>query len=105
MLTFEEKFIIAEHYANTYAKTLEIQDRLESFLKVLSGENSVFFDSMMVQCDKLALALLSPEEYEWLVWWVCDTEFGEKSYSFTVDDVKYNPQELTFGQFLEIVWK
>jgi hypothetical protein len=71
-----------EMYVLSIKKNNNIIEALNSSLRELDGENSLFSlmsNDMLVSIDKILTEILGKEKFEWLSWWMWETNFGEKN--------------------------
>jgi hypothetical protein len=95
--------------AYDYAMALRVQniltEQLNTALGSLGSDNQVFSlaEPIEVAYTKLVQSLLLPELFEWLMWWMYETDFGTKAMMFSIDDIEYNPTNMTLYSFLETI--
>lgn len=95
--------------AYNYAMGLKMQRTYEwqvhQGLLMLNPDNQVFglADAVEGPYTDLILELLGPTLFEWLMWWIYETDYGTQNMEFTVDGTTYNPQDMTLYRFLELV--
>lgn len=96
---------IAYDYAMAHIKQSAGMDQLNSALRALGSDNHMFSlcEPLEAAYTKLVEELLGPELFDWLMWWMYDTDCGKTEMKFAVDDVWYDPSEMTLYRFLEIV--
>ena len=71
----------------------------------LGSENQIFGLAEPIEgaYTELVHELIGPELFDWLMWWMYETDYGKENMEFTTKYKSYNPQELTLQEFLEIV--
>lgn len=81
------------------------EDMVTRALGSLGSDNSIFSLSEPIEgaYTKLVEELLGPELWDWLMWWMWETDCGTVEMKFAVDDVWYDPSEMTLYKFLEVV--
>lgn len=95
--------------AYNYAMALKTQQAYErqahQALQVIHPDNQVFglADAVEGPYTDLILELLGPTLFEWLMWWIYETDYGTQNLEFVVDGTTYNPQDMTLYRFLELV--
>ena len=96
---------IAADYANSLKIQANAEDKLNAALGALGSDNQIFglAETVTSAYSKLVQELLGTELFEWLNWWMYETEYGTVNMEFIVDNVSYDPTQLTFEQFWEIV--
>jgi hypothetical protein len=74
-------------------------------LQALGSDNQVFglAEPLEGAYTELVHQLLGPELFEWLMWWIYETDCGTKPMHFSINKVEYNPQDMTLYRFLELV--
>ena len=92
-----------------FAQAILLQDTYEAnvskALRSLGSDNEIvsLADPLRNVLNSLMLNLAGPELYEWLMWWIYETEHGTKDMCFTIDGTKYDPTKITLYRFLELV--
>ena len=101
---------IAYNYAMAMKTQRTYERGVEQALATLCSDNSIFSlaEPLESAYSDLVQTLLSPELFEWLMWWMYDTDYGQEPLLFTVvaaegQQITYDPTELTLYKFLEIV--
>ena len=101
---------IAYDYAMAMKTQRTYERGVEVALATLCSDNSIFSlaEPLESAYTNLVQELLSPELFEWLMWWMYDTDYGQEPLLFTVvaaegQQITYDPTELTLYKFLEIV--
>jgi hypothetical protein len=71
----------------------------------LGSDNSIFGLAEPIEgaYTKLVEELLGPELFEWLMWWMYETDCGTKCMSFSINGTEYDPTQMTLYRFLELV--
>lgn len=79
--------------------------RLDQALRLINPDNQVFGLADAVEGPYTALVheLLTPELFDWLMWWMYETNHGTQNMEFTIDGTSYDPTQMTLYSFLEIV--
>lgn len=80
-------------------------DMVNSALRSLGSDNYLFSvcEPLEAAYTKLVESLLGPELWDWLTWWIYETDCGKRQMEFSIDGVEYNPQDMTLYRFLELV--
>ena len=96
---------IAYDYCTAMQTQRANDDRLDQALRIINPDNQVFGLADAVEGPYTALVqeLLGPKLFDWLMWWMYETDCGSKAMEFTIDNVPYNPTEMTLYKFLETV--
>ena len=96
---------IAYAYAMAHIKQNSAEDRLNQALRALGSDNQIFSlcEPISSAYSSLVKSLLSPELFDWLLWWMYETEMGSKAMMFSVDNIEYDPTNMTLYNFLETV--
>jgi hypothetical protein len=101
--------IIYEHQKNCQrllpGTQSEAMDQLNVALDALGSDNFLFSLAEPVESAYIQLVeeLLGPELWDWVMWWIYETECGTKAMGFQVNHVEYCPTQLTFDQFWTII--
>jgi hypothetical protein len=96
---------IAYDYAMANIKQSAGIDQLNTALGSLGSDNYLcsLCEPIEGAYTKLVEELLGPELWDWLMWWMYETDHGTKHMEFWIDEVKYDPTQITLYKFLEIV--
>lgn len=96
---------IAQDYAMANIRQTAGIDQLNQALRALGSDNMLFSLCEPIEgaYTKLVEGILGPELWDWLMWWIYETDHGTQRMEFSIDGVDYNPTQMTLLQFLEIV--
>ena len=96
---------IAYNYAMANLQQSAAIDQLNTALRSLGSDNHMFSlcEPLESAYTKLVEELLGPQLWDWLMWWMYETNYGSSRMDFSIDGVEYNPQDMTLYRFLEIV--
>jgi hypothetical protein len=96
---------IAYNYAMANLQQSAAIDQLNTALGSLGSDNHMFSlcEPLESAYSKLVEELLGPQLWDWLMWWMYETNYGSSRMEFSIDGVEYNPQDITLYRFLEIV--
>jgi hypothetical protein len=96
---------IAYDYAMANIQQSAAVDLVNSALRALGSDNYLFSVCEPIESayTKLVEQLLGPELWDWLTWWMYETDNGSRKMEFSINGVEYNPQDITLYKFLEIV--
>jgi hypothetical protein len=96
---------IAYDYAMANIKQSAAVDQINQALRSLGSDNYLFSvcEPLENAYTTLVADLLGPELYDWLTWWIYETDCGKRKMEFSIDGTEYNPQDMTLYRFLEIV--
>jgi hypothetical protein len=74
-------------------------------LRCINPDNQVFglADAVEGPYTELVAQLLGPELFDWLMWWMYETNHGTQNMGFIIDGTEYNSQDMTLYKFLETV--
>lgn len=74
-------------------------------LQAINPDNQIFglADAVEGPYTNLVSDLLGPELFDWLMWWMYETEHGKVNMEFIIDNTSYDPTTMTLYRFLEIV--
>jgi hypothetical protein len=95
--------------AYNYAQALKTQHawdaNLDVALRLINPDNQVFglADAVEGPYTNLVHQLLGDTLFEWLMWWMYETEHGTQNMEFIVDGTSYDPTTMTLYKFLETV--
>jgi hypothetical protein len=96
---------IAYNYCMANIQQSAAVDQVNTALRSLGSDNYLFSmcEPLESAYTKLVEELLGPELWDWLTWWMYETDCGQRKMEFHIDGVEYNPQDITLYKFLEIV--
>jgi hypothetical protein len=80
-------------------------DQVNTALRALGSDNYLFSvcEPLESAYTKLVEQLVGPELWDWLMWWMYETDNGSKQMAFQIDGVDYDPTTMTLYRFLELV--
>lgn len=78
---------------------------LDQALRTLGSDNQIIdlCEPILVAYRKLLATTIGPELMDWLDWWMYETDHGTKSMEFTINNISYDPTQMTLYKFLETV--
>jgi hypothetical protein len=96
---------IAYNYAMANIQQSAAVDQVNTALRALGSDNYLFSMCEPIESayTKLVESLLGPELWDWLTWWIYETNNGSRQMQFYIDGVEYDPTTMTLYKFLEIV--
>ena len=96
---------IAYDYCMAHIKQSAGVKQLNTALDALGSDNMLFSLCEPIEgaYTRLVEELLGPELWDWLMWWMWETDCGIRNLVFTIDGVEYDPTQITLYRFLEIV--
>lgn len=105
MNTVKPTHQIAYDYSMAMIQQRANDDRLDQALRFINSDNQVFglADAIEGPYTALVQTLLTPELFEWLMWWMYETECGKVNMEFIIDGTSYDPTTMTLYKFLETV--
>jgi hypothetical protein len=104
-MTIKPTHQIAYDYCMAQVTQAAAVDQLNSALRGLGSDNLLYSlcEPLEHAYTLLVEKLLGPELFEWVIWWIYEADHGNAPMLFVVDDIAYNPTEITMYRFLEIV--
>jgi hypothetical protein len=96
---------IAYNYCMANITQSAAVDQLNTALRSLGSDNYMFSLCEPIESayTKLVEELLGPELWDWLTWWMYETDNGKRQMQFYIDGTEYDPTQMTLYRFLEIV--
>jgi len=96
---------IAYNYAMANIQQSAAIDMVNSALRALGSDNYLFSvcEPLESAYTTLVAELLGPELWDWLTWWIYETDNGNRKMEFSIDGTEYDPTQMTLYKFLEIV--
>ena len=78
---------------------------LNTALAALGSDNQVFGLAEPIEgaYTELVQEIIGPELFDWLMWWMYETDMGKINMLFTVNGTSYDPTTMTLYKFLETV--
>lgn len=92
-----------------YVEAIKFQQQTEELLSAtlqrLNSENYIAGTAGYTQkmYTQLVKQLLTEHQFEWLEWYMYDTDFGTESQTFLANNQVYNIKSISFVKFWEIV--
>lgn len=104
-MTIKTTHQIAYNYCMANLTQTAAIEQVNTALRSLGSDNMIFSlcEPLESAYTKLVEQLLGPQLWDWLMWWMYETDYGSRTMEFTVDGVAYNPEDMTLYRFLEIV--
>lgn len=95
----------AYEYAQAIIQQQAAEDALSKALRTLGSDNQIIdlCSPLRHGYRNLLSRTVGENIYDWLEWWMYETDHGTKKMEFQIGDTWYNPQEMTLYRFLEIV--
>lgn len=96
---------IAYNYCQAMITQRAAEEQVSQAFVALGSDNQIFGLAEPIESayTELVHELIGPELFDWLMWWMYETEHGKLNMQFTVSGVEYNPQDLTLYSFLQAV--
>lgn len=96
---------IAYNYAQANLHQAQNTLMLDQALNTLGSDNQVFSlcEPLEAAYTTLVHELLGDTLFEWLMWWMYESEHGTQPQEFILDGVHYDPTTMTLYKFLELV--
>lgn len=96
---------IAADYANSLKSQSEAEDALNMALGALGSDNQIFSlaEPTINAYTALVQEILGLSLMDWLTWWMYETDYGTNPMTFIIDNVDYDPTQLSFDQFWKLV--
>ena len=96
---------IAYDYAMSLTTQRAYEAELNKLLQCINPDNQLFglADAVEGPYTTLVADLLGPELFDWLMWWIYETECGKTNMLFEISGTSYDPTEMTLYKFLETV--
>lgn len=96
---------IAYNYAQALKTQRAAEDLVCKALGSLGSDNQIFGLAEPVEASYTTLVteLLGAQLFDWLLWWMYETDYGTQQMQFTIDGTEYDPTTMTLYKFLELV--
>ena len=106
-MTINQTHKIAYDYAQAMRTQRVYEQQVEVALGSLCRDNTIFSLCEPVEgpYTELLQQTIGTYLFDWLLWWMYDSDYGTKPYTFSVDGGKttHTATDLTLYKFLEIV--
>jgi hypothetical protein len=104
-MTIKHTHQIAYNYAMATITQSAAVDQLNTALRGLGSDNYLFSLCEPIESAYTTLVadLLGPELFDWLTWWMYETDNGQRKMEFSINGVDHDPTAMTLYRFLEIV--
>ena len=96
---------IAYNYCEALKTQRTYDNNMDLALRLINPDNQVFglADAVEGPYTNLVSDLLGPQLFDWLQWWMYETDYGQRNMEFQVNGTTYDPTTMTLYRFLEIV--
>lgn len=96
---------IAYDFAQALKHQRAAEELVHRAFQTLGSDNQIFGLAEPVEgaYTELVHQLLAPELFDWLMWWMYETDYGTQPMEFTINSVTYDPTTMTLYKFLETV--
>jgi hypothetical protein len=104
-ITMKNTHKIAYDYAMALKTQREYDNHLDTALRLINPDNQIYglADAVEGAYTNLVQELLSENLFDWLMWWMYETEYGTKDMEFIINQTSYDPTQMTLYRFLELV--
>jgi hypothetical protein len=104
-MTIKHTHQIAYNYAMANIQQSAAVDQVNTALRALGSDNYLFSmcEPLESAYTKLVEELLGPQLWDWLMWWMYETDNGKRQMEFSIDNTEYDPTQMTLYRFLELV--
>ena len=81
------------------------EHQINAGLQAINPDNQIFglADAVEGRYTELVHQLLGETLFDWLMWWMYETDHGTQPMEFTIDGTSYDPTTMTLYKFLELV--
>ena len=96
---------IASDYAQATKSQAQATDNINQALQAICQDNCIFSLAEPVEqaYTRLVTELLGQELFDWLMWWIYETDYGTKSMMYSVNNHDYDPKSQTLEEFWNII--
>ena len=96
---------IAYNYAMAQITQRVAEEQVSRAFAALGSDNLIFGLAEPIEdaYTKLVEELLGPTLFEWLMWWMYETDCGTQRMEFSINNISYDPTTMTLYRFLELV--
>ncbi len=103
----ENNIKLAVNYISAIQKQQEVDNILNIAIQAITPDNqiiSLVSEEYQKACDNIFKYVIGDQNFDWISWWIYETNFGKAELSFFIDDIKYNPTKMDVETFLNLVW-
>ena len=99
-----------EDAVQTYVTAVQTQyDKEFALFNALRGftEDNYLFslsNDLLDPYSDLIKSLIGDTNFDWLSWWLWETDFGQNPMLFFIDNKEYDPSGMTFMEFWNLVY-
>lgn len=81
------------------------EERVSKAFEALGSDNQIFGLAEPIEgaYTQLVHQLLGEQLFDWLMWWMYETNHGTENMEFQIDNQTYDPRQITLYRFLELV--
>ena len=96
---------IVYDYINAVHTQVVYEEAFDIALTSLGSERGITQLGKVVQdaYTELVKSLITPEQWDWVEYWMWECNFGDSTHAFTIDGLVYNISEITLLKYLEII--
>ena len=96
---------IAYNYCMAMITQRVAEEQVSQAFAALGSDNLIFGLAEPIEgaYTELVAELLGEQLFEWLMWWMYETDCGKTNMGFSIDGVDYDPTTMTLYRFLELV--
>jgi hypothetical protein len=104
-MTIKTTHQIAYNYCQAMITQRAYEDQFSRALQCINPDYQAFglADPVEGPYTELVAELLGPELFDWLMWWMYETDHGTQPMHFYIDMVEHDPTTMTLYSFLETV--
>jgi hypothetical protein len=86
-------------------KQYNMDDKANALLNVIMADHSScgLRNPLSDALDTLVQDALGMETFDWIEWWMYETDFGCKNMTYTVAGVDYDPTQQSFQEFFQTI--
>lgn len=81
------------------------EEQVSKAFATLGSDNQIFGLAEPIEGAYTTLVheLIGEHLFDWLMWWMYETDSGTRQMHFTIDTTTYDPTEITLFKFLELI--
>ncbi len=96
---------IAYDYSMAMIQQRAGEDAVSKAFQALGSDNMIFGLAEPIEgaYTTLVAGLLGEDLFDWLMWWIYETDNGTRQMHFVINDITYDPTNITLFKFLELI--
>lgn len=97
---------VVQQYVTAVQSQYDKEFALFNALRSFCPDNYIFSMSNDVidAYSELIKTIIGKNNFDWVSWWMWETDFGQNSTAFYIHEKQYDPSGMTFSEFWDLVY-